>query len=184
MIWMFVASLALSGADPGNADAWQMSTPPPPPGVECDSSWPRRELRDLPLTPETTQAQVVAAWGEPRSEGPAEEISSYHLTCYAQLWLSFEPSGRRRLTRAILFTDSFAWPQPTVILDSLAITKNRRCNQLRLGDGISGATIFRRWGPPDNVIGSGIARYIYAMADGGLGQVFFSERGRFVVSCG
>ena len=161
-------------------EPWRFSTPPLPPGIVCGPQ-PVRELRDLPLTPATTYAEVVRTWGEPRPEGPAGEVASYSLTCASFVWLSFEPSGQRRLLRALLFTE-YQRP-PTVIFNHLPITLNRRCNQLRPGPRQSGRMIARVWGPPDELIGSGIERWIYRMRGGGFAQVFPQRGIRFAISC-
>jgi hypothetical protein len=181
MIWMSVAFLALSGADPGGAGPWQMSTPPELPGMECGPSWPRRELRDLPLTPETTYDEVVRAWGEPRPEGPAGEVSLYYLNCTSYLWLSFEPSGRRRLMRALLFREYHE--RLALIFDNMEITRRRRCSQLGRRSRQRGRSIAYAWGPPDNQSGSGLVRWTYDMADGGFAQVFPESSGLFTVAC-
>ena len=157
-----------------------LSTPPLPPGVVCGG--PTLELAELPLTAETTYAQVVAKWGEPRPEGPGGEVASYYLTCDARLWLSFEPSGRRRLTRAILLTGSFV-PQTRTIVDTLETTRTRRCSDVPRRRRIPGATVAEAWGPPDNEVGSGIVRWTYKMAGGGGAQVFPQGRGQVMVAC-
>jgi len=175
------ALLALTGVPPQGSTARPLSTPPLPPGVVC-GRMQRRDLGAVPLTSQTTYAEVVAAWGAPGRDGPAGEVAAYYLTCDARLWLSFEPSGQRRLTRAILFTGSFV-PQSMVILDTLDITRRRRCDQLRRGRYNPAHRIVEAWGPPDNAIGSGIVRWTYGMADGGFAQVFPDRPGRFLVTC-
>jgi hypothetical protein len=179
MIWVSIASVMLAGTDPAAASTWTYSTPPLPPGIVCGGE--RRELHDLPLTPETTYAEVTAAWGEPMPEGPAGEVAEYSLTCSASVWLSFEPGGRRRLVRALLL--SGYGEEPQVIFNNLPITQNRRCNQLRPGPRQSGRMIARVWGPPDNKIGSGIERWIYLMRGGGFAQVFPQRNIRFDIAC-
>jgi hypothetical protein len=172
-----LALLALAAAaDPPP----RLVTPPLPFGVVC-GPMPVRDLGAIPLTTETTYAEVVAAWGEPLAYGPAHELSIIGLTCDAALWLSFAPGGERRLTRAILITGSFV-PITRVILDTLDTTHRRRCGQLRPG-ARRGAEIARAWGPPDNEIGSGMVRFTYAMADGGFAQVFPVGNDRFMVGC-
>lgn len=172
--------LALIGTDPTGAPRERLVTPPLPFGTVC-GPMPVRDLGAIPLTAQTTYAEVVAAWGEPLAYGPAHELSIIGLTCDAQLWLSFAPGGERRLTRAILITGSFG-PTTRILLDTLAITHRRRCNQLRRGER-RGAEIARAWGPPDNEVGSGMVRFTYAMADGGLAQVFPVGNDRYMVGC-
>jgi hypothetical protein len=176
-----LALAALASANPAGAGQARLSTPPLPPGVVCGGQ-SSLDLGAIPLTAETTLAQVVAAWGEPRRGGPANEIYSYYLTCDARLWLSFEPDDQRRLTRAILFTGNFV-PAARVILDDLQVTRRRRCSQVPNGRGRSGRRIFEAWGPPDNEIGSGLVRWTYEMADGGLAQVFPEGNDRYLVGC-
>lgn len=173
-----VALLAGMGGHPHGGE--RIATPSVPPGVTCG---PMRtlELADLPMTQDTTYSRVVAAWGEPRPEGPAGEVASYYLNCDARLWMSFEPSGQRRLTRAILLTGAFV-PETRMLLDTLQARRTRRCNQVPRGRPVRGAIVARAWGPPDNEVGSGILRWTYEMANGGDAQVF--PHGRFVtVSC-
>jgi len=141
----------------------------------------RRDLGDVQLTADTTLAQLVATWGPPRAEGPAGEIAEYRLDCDARLWLSFEPSGERRLVRATLLTGAFV-PEVTVIIDRLDLARRRSCDQLGERPRASARRIAETWGPPDNEVGSGIVRWTYAMADGGIGQVF-PERDGLRVSC-
>jgi hypothetical protein len=174
----FLALLALAAAaDPPP----RLTTPPLPFGIVC-GPMPVRDLGAVPLTGETTLAQVAAAWGEPTRYGPDGEMFLVGLTCDARLWLSFEPGGQRRLTRAILFTGSFV-PMTRVLLDNLDITRRRRCDQVPSGDGRTGRQLARAWGPPDNEVGSGMVRWVYQMADGGLAQAFPTGDGRFMVGC-
>jgi len=70
-----------------------------------------------------------------------------------------------------------------VIVDTLEITRRRRCGQVPSERLASGQQIFRAWGPPDNQEGSGIVRWTYAMANGGLAQVFPLGNDRFRVGC-
>jgi hypothetical protein len=176
-----LALLSLIAAGRPGAESARLTTPPLPPGVVC-GSMPALDLGAVPLTAETRLAEVVSAWGQPYARGPAGEMSLYWLTCDAQLWLSFEPGGERRLTRAILFTGSFV-PTARIILNRLDITRHRSCGQVRSGRGRSGREIVRAWGPPDNQIGSGVVRWTYEMADGGFAQVFPMQSRRFLVRC-
>ena len=152
----------------GETGLGRFETPPLPPDAVC-GSMPRLDLSDVLLNSATRQADVTAAWGEPRRQGPGGEVAEYYLHCDARLWLSFEPVGERRLTRALLLTGSFV-PATRMLFEASA--PSRRCDQLPLGRPIRGERVARAWGPPDNEVGSGIVRWSYAMADGGFGQVF------------
>lgn len=174
---MSVASLMLMMASSQPAEPVPLRTPALPPGVVCRDTWPRRELADVSVT-RATYSQVAALWGPPERAGPAGEISEYWLTCRARLWLVFDTRGSRQVRRAILLEDGLA----TVIADDLPIVRNRRCDQVPLGRRIPSERVARAWGPPDNEFGFGIVRWVYDMADGGLGQVF--PDGRYVtVTC-
>jgi hypothetical protein len=176
--------IEISAAATAQLAASPLETPPLPPGLVC-GAMRTLDLRDVPLTADTDRAQVAAAWGEPGTEGPAQEVAQYWLTCDARLWLSFEPNGPRRLKRAILFTGSFV-PQATVIVDDLPITRTRRCEQLPLGRPIDPHRVAAAWGPPDNLVGSGIVRWTYSMADGGTAQVFpdnYPRSSRVTIRC-
>ncbi|HEX8525527.1 hypothetical protein [Allosphingosinicella sp.] len=150
------------------------------PEVGC--GMPSLDLAEVPLTGETTYDRVLSAWGRPGAGGPANELATYYLSCDSRLWLSFEPKGLRRLTRAVRLDGSFV-PRVTILFDSLEITKHRSCGQLRRGHRETGARIAAAWGPPDNEAGSGIVRWGYRMADGGHAQVFPLGGGRFMIGC-
>jgi hypothetical protein len=182
-----IAILALAGAAAGApamstgqpAFAIQPSTPP-----SCEAVV-RARLNGLALSNQTTPAQIAAALGEGRPAGPAGEMLSYHLKCDGILWLSFDENRPRHLTRAVLLAGAFV-PRTTTLFDTLRITRRRSCTQLPRGRWISGNRVTRAWGPPDNLVGSGIVRWTYALADGGTGVVLpdsFPHPRRVKVGC-
>jgi len=174
-------ALLMASADPGPAGLTPYSTPAVPPDVVC-GPMRRLELADLPLTLETTYADVVEKWGEGQAEGPDGEVRSYYLTCDARLWLSFRPVGDARLARAIILRGDFI-PAVRVILNDLEVTKRRNCRGLRRDGRETAERISRKWGPPDNQIASGIVRWTYRMADGGSAEVVPLTHRELLVAC-
>ncbi len=131
------------------------------------------KLSDLKLDFTTTYADVTSRWGEPRSFGPGDGIRRYDLDGDEQLWLTFSEQDSGNLTRAVVIGVGPA-PKPRVLVDAHPLTKARRCDQLDFGKVTAATEVDAAWGPPDNVIGSGVDNWIYKLADGTSASLIFS----------
>ncbi len=131
------------------------------------------KLSDLKLDETTTYGDVVSRWGKPETYGPGESIRRYGLESDEQLWLTFSSPNAGTLTRAIV-AGVGPLPKPRVLFDIHPLTKKRRCNQLDFKKPTSAAEVNAAWGPPDNVIGSGIDNWIYQLMDGTTAVLIFS----------
>jgi hypothetical protein len=177
--WAVLIGLGFQGGV-GNAMTSLVSSGQPPQEAAPVHDSSQRVLTDLTLTSETTLDEIIALWGEPVQEGPAGEISQYRLASGEQLWLSFTDAEPRRLTRAVLLSDSVA-PTARVLLNNLEITRRRRMDQLDFLRPLSAKDVYAAWGPPDSAWGSGLARWEYALADGDSTSLAF-ERGEVLGS--
>lgn len=130
-------------------------------------------LSDMKLDPNTTHADVAARWGKPRNFGPGGVIRSYDLDNDEQLWLTFSSPDAGMLLRAVAVGVGPA-PTPRTLLDVHPLTKKRRCEQLDFKKSLTAAHVNAAWGPPDNVIGSGIDNWIYALANGKSATLIYS----------
>jgi hypothetical protein len=131
------------------------------------------KLSDLKIDDTTTYDDVVSRWGKPRNFGPGNVIRRYDLDSDEQLWLTFSARDSGRLSRAVVVGVGPA-PKSRVLFDVHPLTKLRRCNQLDFKKSTSAAEVDAAWGPPDNVIGSGIDNWIYQLADGTSASLIFS----------
>jgi hypothetical protein len=131
------------------------------------------KLSDLKLDDTTTYIDVVSRWGKPRNFGPGDSIRLYGLDSDEQLWLTFSAQDSGNLMRAVVVGVGPA-PKPRVLFDAHPQTKKRRCDQLDFKKTTSAAEVNAAWGPPDNVIGSGIDNWIYQLADGTSAALIFS----------
>jgi hypothetical protein len=154
--------------------------------VTSDERPPSREVRipsvdDIAFTGATRLDQVISAWGEPGRGGPANEILVFYLETGERLWLSFTPSEPKTLTRAILLSNSL-WPATTILFNDLEKTKTRRRDQLDFSRTVTADEVNAAWGPPDNVVGSGIEHWVYSLANGETARLVFD--GNRVVGSG
>lgn len=180
LLWA-VSALLLSAAVPPELGADQPATAIP---------GSNKQLSDIVYNETTTLADVEAKWGRAFSfVGGGASLDSdmgyftYHIG-QQRVWLSFAPDGRRSMTRAILFTGTFSGYNPLELFNNLAITKARRCDQVRPKDkGKYGlveydlAEVVRAWGPPDYEYGSGITRWVWGMKDGGNATLRTDNKG-------
>jgi hypothetical protein len=131
------------------------------------------KLSDLTLDSETTYNSVVTRWGKPRNFGPADGIRAYYMDDGDQLWLTFSAPDSGTLLRAIVVGVGPA-PVSRVLFDAHPLTNVRRCSQLDFAKLPTAAQVSAAWGPPDNVIGSGIDNWIYRLADGKSATLVFA----------
>ncbi len=140
------------------------------------------KLSDMKLDAATTYDAVVSRWGKPENFGPGESIRRYRLDSDEQLWLTFSSPNGGTLTRAVVVGAGPA-PTPRLLVDTHPLTTTRRCDQLDFKKSTSAAEVNAAWGPPDNVIGSGIDNWIYRLANGTSAALVFSA-GRVVNATG
>ncbi len=131
------------------------------------------KLSDLKLDNTITYDDVISRWGKPRNFGPGDGIRRYDLDSDEQLWLTFSAPDSGLLMRAVVVGVGPA-PKQRVLFDVHPLTKKRRCNQLDFKKSVSAAEVNAVWGPPDNVIGSGIDNWIFQLADGTSVALVFS----------
>jgi hypothetical protein len=133
-----------------------------------------RRLSDIKLSDQLTQKQVVTIWGEALKYGPGNIINLYGLDNGERLWLSFESNEAGNLNRAVLITNETV-PESKILFNKIEATKNRHCNQFDFSNIVTVDQINKIWGPPDNVIGSGIENWIYYLKNGGSAILILSK---------
>ncbi len=131
------------------------------------------KLSDLKLDETTSYDDVISRWGKPENFGPGDSLRLYNLDSNEQLWLTFSAPDAGTLTRAVVVGVGPA-PTPKLLMDTHPLTKKRRCDQLDFKKSTSATQVNAAWGPPDNVIGSGIDNWIYQLADGTSVSLVFS----------
>ena len=142
----------------------------------------RPKLADIALSAATTRAQIVAVWGDPFMR-PADSLQAYELEGGQLLWLTFADEQPQTLTRALLLSASVV-PKVATLLNVAALTQARRCSQLDFGSEPSARDVHVAWGPPDNVVGSGIQTWRYKLANGSSAMlVYYNDRVSSVQGC-
>jgi hypothetical protein len=126
-----------------------------------------------------TLEQIAAFWGPALVDGPNGEMKLYRFPSNERLWLSFAADGR--LVRAILLSNA-AVPTTRVLLNELPATRSRRRDQLDFAAPLTARDVAAAWGPPDNLVGSGIDHWVYTLADGETVKLVFD--GERVVGAG
>jgi hypothetical protein len=133
-----------------------------------------RTLADIVFAETTTRAQVVARWGQSISVGPANSLELYSLDSGERLWLSFAKAEPHVLTRAIRLSNAPV-PKTTVLMNKIPATVVRRCGQIDFSKPTTAERVTEIWGPPDNVVGSGIENWSYQLSDGTSAILIFSQ---------
>lgn len=170
-----IAALCAIAAGQGATQTLGDPLSPAPPVQMCGREEAR--LSAVVLTAETSYDELAVVWGQPRATGPGDESFEFDLGCYVVIWASFTPTEPRRLIRAIR-PGGTANIVRTVLFDPLDMTGRRRCDQLAEARRYSASEIYAAWGSPDTSYGSGIERWAYVMADGGLANVYPEWFGR------
>lgn len=163
---VLAAALSASGAVAQKEEA---------PAAGCQASQQAREQArscdlDEILRDNRTLPAVTAFWGEPRIDGPAAEMKMYYFPSGERLWLSFTAEGN--LARALLLSPDVV-PRVRVVMNELAITRARRLDQLDRTRPLTSRDVAAAWGPPDNLVGSGVDHWVYTLADGGTVTLVF-----------
>jgi hypothetical protein len=154
LIPIATAVLAASGAAAGQE----------PPAAGCQAREQARSCDlDEILRDNRTFRAVTQYWGEPRIDGPAAEMKMYYFPSGERLWLSFTAGGG--LARALLLSSDVV-PKVRVVMNELAITRARRLDQLDLARPLTAQDVAAVWGPPDNLVGSGVDHWVYGLANG------------------
>lgn len=157
LIPLFAAVLTATGAA-----ASAQREPAPVGGCQARERARSCDLDEI-LRDNRTLAAVTAFWGEPRVDGPAAEMKMYYFPSGERLWLSFTAEGN--LARALLLSSDIV-PRVRVVMNELAITRARRLDQLDLTRPLTSRDVEAVWGPPDNLVGSGVDHWVYGLANG------------------
>lgn len=143
----------------------------------------QRKLAEIDFSSPMTREEITQLWGEPGKIGPGKVIDAYIIENYNELWLSFSDRPPFILQRAVLIDSKEN--KFKNLFNNIAKTKNRKCFDLNNVKSLDQIMVYKKWGPPDSVFGSGIDNWVYELKCGGVATIIFDNTGsvRILTGC-